>query len=411
MPQYRYIIFFSILVGILGQLDHFLRNFPNPTSRKWKAKYLDRFIDPDARARVEKTFVQAKFNPVRYYLPAIVISGIVVCIPFFIFPVSRFWGVVSGIILYGLIISKYLSDRSKRKKAKNQRLLGEILVELDQSKNTINPQAGSVVNTIRHEGAITSIPFSIEKHDALELQIEGASYKTLFNSHKQMIHQKIIEPYHILTLRVFQSEHMENFLSLIKNWFYLGSIMRLNGPDTVDDKSHTKEDFLDKMIKDNEELDKALADLQFLPDRKGEYAINAMQCTNATWKEAIQALIDKAHIIVMDLSAISIYNQGITYELAKVVNEIPLKKVVMLMDNTTDEKVLHAMLKKICENITVDSPNVNGNGIVFQLLNTGGAEERKKYESEYAWRKRTAIRVNEMQLMSYLFSVTDKLKV
>ena len=182
-------------------------------------------------------------------------------------------------------------------------------------------------------------------------------------------------------------------------------------PHTVDDKSHTKEDFLDKMIKDNEELDKALADLQFLPDRKGEYAINAMQCTNATWKEAIQALIDKAHIIVMDLSAISIYNQGITYELAKVVNEIPLKKVVMLMDNTTDEKVLHAMLKKICENITVDSPNVNGNGIVFQLLNTGGAEERKKYESEYAWRKRTAIRVNEMQLMSYLFSVTDKLKV
>lgn len=410
LPQYRYIVLFSILVGVAGQLNHFLQNLSNPKSQRRKAKYLESFIDPVARARVEESFVDAKRNPVRYYLPAILLSGIVVSLPFFIYPLDKFWGVISGVVFYGLITGKYLSDRSKRKKAKNQQLMRDIFIELDQSSNNVNSKVRSTVSiTSKEERGIKSTPFIIKKYNAMDLEIDADLFKRAFNNRKQIIQEKKSSPYHMLTLRVFNSKHMDNFLVLIKSWRYLGSIMRLNGPDTVDDKSYTKEDLLLQMIKDNGELHKALAELDLSPNWKGKYAINGMQCTNATWKDAIHALIEKAFIIVIDLSAVSEKNKGLTYELNKIVNEIPLQKVVMLMDHTTDEAVLYGMFKEICDNIKEGSPNLNADGIVFQLLNTGGAEERKNDESEYAWRKRTAIRVNEMQLMNYLFSITNRL--
>jgi hypothetical protein len=217
------------------------------------------------------------------------------------------------------------------------------------------------------------------------------------------------KPCHVLALRVFGSPHLDNFLNLVSDWAFFGSMMRLDGPDTVDDREHTREDLLNIIVKDMGSLQQRMAGFRFSADSGGRFPLASMQCANAVWKDGISMLLAKAGLVIMDLSGLSEKNRGIAYEITRIVDEVSLHRVIMLTDHSTDEKVLQEILHETCQSLPVSSPNAAQEAIVFQLLDTGGIREREPTESEYDWRKRTSIQMNSEQLMCYLLAVADKI--
>ena len=63
---------------------------------------------------------------------------------------------------------------------------------------------------------------------------------------------------------------------------------------------------------------------------------HSFQCSMNTWQEAIQAMMDQADVIVMDLSSFSEKNQGSAWELGQLLNRVPLSRVTVLINQSTE---------------------------------------------------------------------------
>jgi len=89
-----------------------------------------------------------------------------------------------------------------------------------------------------------------------------------------------------------------------------------------------------------------------------------MQCANATWKEALQYLLDRAgrrrHGPFQPFRA----NRGVAYD-GKLVDQVPLNRVVQLFDQSTDLNVLKEIFARAYEAIAADSPIAGAEGAEF----------------------------------------------
>lgn len=189
-------------------------------------------------------------------------------------------------------------------------------------------------------------------------------------------------PYRLLALWVSGSPHLEDFLQLLEKWKYYGIQFRLDGPDTV---RHMLRDLVnyfrghveDSIVKNEAELDKALASFHDEANPSLQYATHSIQCTDTVWTKALRAFLEKTDVVMMDLASLSGEHMGIVYGLGKIVDEIPSERLILLIDDTTDEETLQALLSKICREVDVESPNYPKATIVFNLLHTGGLSERQ----------------------------------
>ena len=135
-------------------------------------------------------------------------------------------------------------------------------------------------------------------------------------------------PLNLLALRVFGSAGLGDFLNLSNGWQWIGARQLLDGPNTAGHKARDLLNYLAgrtdrSIVEDDAELHKALAAFSTRPDRRLRFPVNSMQCGDATWKAALQSLLDQADVVVMDLSGLSEQNRGVAYELGKLVNEVP----------------------------------------------------------------------------------------
>ena len=127
-------------------------------------------------------------------------------------------------------------------------------------------------------------------------------------------------PLNLLALRVFGSPDLGNFLNLSNAWQWIGTRQRLDGPDTAGQKAKDLFNYLAgridrSIVEDATELREALDAFTMRPDRLLRFPVNSIQCTNATWKEALQRLLDQADVVVMDLSSLSERNLGMPMNL------------------------------------------------------------------------------------------------
>jgi hypothetical protein len=390
----------TIGTGLAVQFPFLLRILPFEWSRKRREAYLASFYD----AEVKKTIVdthQRGMRSVSYVVFAVLITGALLCIPVYIYAGDhQVISIVAGIILYGAFFYAWQTQRSKIRKARNKALLGEALSDIDK----ITPQPLQPAKDDYSDQPLISVPFSLQIQIGKEIPEVPEDISGKIQSFIQSLRQGKTVPLHLLALRVFGSRHMENFIGLAKDWLKMGAMLRLDGPDTVDDKKHTLEELENTVVKNLLELESAVASFQWSPDADGLFTINSIQCSNAVWKEAIRILFGKASIIVMDLSALSSSNKGIAYELRKMINEVPLQKVLFIVDHTTDRVVLHELFTEICSTIRPDSPNAAAGHLLIQVLDTGGGAERYPDETMYEWQKRTSIRINGEQLVAHLYT-------
>lgn len=132
-----------------------------------------------------------------------------------------------------------------------------------------------------------------------------------------------------------------------------------------------------------------------------------MQCSNATWKEALQHLLNAADVVVVDLSSLSETNRGVAHELGKLVDQISLQRIILLVKDSTDMNVLRDILTQAWEDIAPDSPNRDTVGPRLRLYDVGGPSRRTPDESLYDWKRRQSTRLDETHLVCLLYDATQ----
>jgi hypothetical protein len=174
-------------------------------------------------------------------------------------------------------------------------------------------------------------------------------------------------PPRLLLLRVFslgkRSEKL--FDSFAKVWRYWGGIRMIAGPDlaTSTVEPHEFLDFLTgklarRFIRGRGTFERRLAEADERRDFDGRYRVSDFFCHDDTWKMVLSHLARDSDAILMDLRGFAPQHQGCVYEIRELMNEIPLERVLFVVDATTDEAFLRKTFADCWTSVPARSPNV-----------------------------------------------------
>jgi hypothetical protein len=153
----------------------------------------------------------------------------------------------------------------------------------------------------------------------------------------------------LLLLRVFgRADQRETLPDLLDDtWRHLGRIDLIAGTDLAMRTlgSRMLEAFLlrradQQFLKTDEEVDRRLEHLHSRLEGDARYPINNVYCYATAWQRAVERLALKSDVVLMDLRGFTNRNQGCMIELTLVVQRIPLSRIVLLTDSSSDYQAL-----------------------------------------------------------------------
>ncbi len=172
----------------------------------------------------------------------------------------------------------------------------------------------------------------------------------------------------LLVLRVFQHDAQVEklFDQVIERWRLTGNTVLIAGTDLIsrtldpDDLfTYLSGHLADRFVADAARLSSHLAELDLKPDPDGRYRVNELYCFDTTWQAALAALVQRAHVVLMDLRGFHAKNLGCRHELSVLAQASHLHRVVVLYDAAT--------ARQLAESDTVGAP---AGGFVW--LDAGG---------------------------------------
>lgn len=105
------------------------------------------------------------------------------------------------------------------------------------------------------------------------------------------------------------------------------------------------------------DLETRLLHLDEKRDPDGRYRINEFFCHDNTWRATVHALAQRSAGVLMDLRGFGKENRGCEFELAMLLGEVPLARVVLLVDRTTRTDDLRILLNTVWDTLPAASPN------------------------------------------------------
>jgi len=170
----------------------------------------------------------------------------------------------------------------------------------------------------------------------------------------------------LLLLRVFslgkRSEQLYNLIA--RAWRYVGDIRFITGPDlaTATVEPHNFLDYISGRLRHHfidsaETLERRIRNLDVVPGLDGRYRIHDFFCYDDTWKMVLSCLAHDSDVILMDLRKFSRTNTGCVFEISELIKHVPLKKVVFVIDQTTDEAFLREYIEDSWKGLAAGSPN------------------------------------------------------
>ena len=215
-------------------------------------------------------------------------------------------------------------------------------------------------------------------------------------------------PVNLLALRVFGSPFLDDFLHLTKTWQWLGTTHRLDGPDTaggdlMDVVNYITGHIDRSIIETQEELDKHVSTFIHEPDRQLRFPHNSMQCMSDTWMIALQYLLDKADVVIMDFSYLNEKNKGVAYEVGKLLDQFSTSRLVFLINDTTDMDVLQRIINDAWNTRSPESPNRPDAEPRIRCIHTGVMPERRENESHYDWKNRFEVPIDGNLLVGLIY--------
>lgn len=152
-------------------------------------------------------------------------------------------------------------------------------------------------------------------------------------------------PSTLLVLRVFQRDAAVQrlFDDVIERWRLSGNTVMIAGTDLAD-RTLDAEDiftFLDRrlgerFINSEREVAPRIAAFDMAPDMDGRYRVNECYCRDTTWQNALEALVDRSDVVLMDLRGFKAHNAGCLHELRTLAAARRRLHIVVLADQDTD---------------------------------------------------------------------------
>lgn len=180
-------------------------------------------------------------------------------------------------------------------------------------------------------------------------------------------------PRTLLLLRVFgYTARTERLFDCVgARWRLLGPVTMIAAPDvaarTIDPGDYLR--YLtgglpETFVRSRADLDARLAALDLAPDPDGRYRVNELCCSDDTWRASVVALMARADAVLMDARGFAPARSGFDFELRELAARVPLARVVLVVDATTDRALLadrlggdHAAAKLIEVEKGTDSEN------------------------------------------------------
>lgn len=116
------------------------------------------------------------------------------------------------------------------------------------------------------------------------------------------------------------------------------------------------------------ELENRLGHLDETRDPDGRYRINEFFCHDNTWRATVHALAQRSAVVLMDLRGFSKANRGCEFELGMLLDEVPLDRVVLLVDGSTRTEDLEPLLHAAWGRLSAASPNRDAAQPVLHLF-------------------------------------------
>lgn len=159
----------------------------------------------------------------------------------------------------------------------------------------------------------------------------------------------------LLLLRVFSlgARSERSFEVFSRFWRYQGPIRLIAGPDLAHSAVQPHE-FLDFLagrlqryfISSHRELEQRLTEPQPRRDPDGRFRTSSFYCQDDMWQLALQRLARDSDLLLMDLRGFTLSNKGCVYELEELLQSVPLTRVLIIVDDTTDRIYFDEVLRQ-----------------------------------------------------------------
>lgn len=188
-------------------------------------------------------------------------------------------------------------------------------------------------------------------------------------------------PRTLLLLRVFAlgERSQRLFDALRRHWLRGGSIAMIAGPDLVNSAVEPDEflGFLSgglgrRFVSGDADLERRIAAMDRGPDPDGRFRVAEFFCRDDTWQATMQRLVRESDAVLMDLRSFASSNQGCVYELGRLLDTIDLRRVVFVVDRTTDRGFLERELLRLWSTVAADSPNRSAPAPAVRLFGVSG---------------------------------------
>lgn len=168
----------------------------------------------------------------------------------------------------------------------------------------------------------------------------------------------------LLLLRVFgRADESEDLLDVLSNtWRRIGAIDLIAGSDVASRtlRSSMLEAFLlrrtdDQFLKTSADVDKRLDHRRDAIEEDSRYPVNAVYCYGNVWQQAFARLAQSATAVVMDVRGFTAVNKGCAWELTYLVQRVPLRRIVLLVDRRTDMEAVEGVARAAWKDLTPEA--------------------------------------------------------
>ena len=119
-----------------------------------------------------------------------------------------------------------------------------------------------------------------------------------------------------------------------------------------------------QFLRTEQEVSRRLGQLRSSLEGDLRYPINELYCSGDTWQHAVRQLAPESDAVLMDLRGFTRRNRGCVFELSELVRSVPLARVVLLADRTTDlraveETAMTASAQRSAASVRQDEPQLS----------------------------------------------------
>ena len=157
---------------------------------------------------------------------------------------------------------------------------------------------------------------------------------------------------------------------VVAHWRHVGTIATITRTDRASAALEPHE-FLEllrgspgrRVVGTAGELRAQVDDLDGDPDPDGRYRVGELFCRDDMWRQALQQLLRRSDCVLLDVRGFTRRHERATWEITQLAQLVSLIRVVVLVDDTTDEYVLRAVVDRARARLDPRAPEVAGGSL------------------------------------------------